>query len=32
MSIGAYFAANGEEAFRAFERKTLQEFDYPSIV
>lgn len=30
MSIGAYFAANGEEAFRAFERKTLQELDYPS--
>lgn len=30
MSIGAYFAANGEAAFRAFERKTLQEFNYPS--
>lgn len=30
MSIGAYFAANGEAAFREFERKTLQEFNYPS--
>lgn len=30
MSIGAYFGANGETAFREFERKTLQEFNYPS--
>lgn len=28
-SIGNYFAANGEEAFRKLESKTLKEFDYP---
>lgn len=29
MPIGAYFAANGESAFRIFESKTLKEFNYP---
>ena len=29
MSIVDYFAANGEDAFRALERETLQAFDYP---
>ena len=29
MSIADYFAANGENAFRALERETLQSFDYP---
>jgi shikimate kinase len=28
-TIGNYFSANGEMAFRELERKTLQEFDYP---
>lgn len=30
MSIPAYFAANGEEAFRQLERDHLQTFDYPA--
>lgn len=29
-TIGSYFAMNGERAFRELERKTLQEFDYPT--
>lgn len=29
-SIGEYFAANGEDAFRALESKVLKEYNYPS--
>ncbi len=29
MSIADYFSANGEPAFRALERETLKNFDYP---